>query len=175
VCVSVLLIALLDHILVNAPVLTPLSEGERQVMVSLADDIGPEARVLVLPTDDWAADRSSEWFPALSGLVSVATVQGSEWLPNGEFTRRIDAHDALLNCVYTADTTCLQEWIEGSPIPVDYIYVPQHEAIERAPYVEPGTPACTSIEASIHREGQYRLVLSSPAAHVYAVAPFPAP
>lgn len=166
---SALLLALIDNMLVNVPVLASLDTGEREVMGSLATVIGPSARVLVLPTDGWEADRSSEWFPALSGLVSVSTVQGSEWLPDGEFTKRIDAHDRLLHCVYTADLDCLESWISETESEIEYVYVPQHVAVEPHPYVDAGTPPCRGIEVAMRRDPKYTLLIDGSSVHLYAI------
>lgn len=55
-----------------------------------------DARFLVMPTNQWAADAPAEWFPALAQRASVSTVQGAEWLPDHEFRRRVELHNRLL-------------------------------------------------------------------------------
>ncbi len=53
------------------------------------------AQFLVMPTNQWAMDAPAEWFPALAERASISTVQGAEWLPDGEFRRRIERHSKL--------------------------------------------------------------------------------
>jgi hypothetical protein len=50
-------------------------------------------------------DDLSEWFPALTGMVSVGTPQGREW--TGTATATLEAHDRLQACVTDG---CVNEW-----------------------------------------------------------------
>lgn len=75
--------AWIASVLMGFLVLTP---GRRAAMAWSARNTPPDSRFLVLPiAPEWMSDRNSEWFPALAQRASVATVQGSEWLPKRRF------------------------------------------------------------------------------------------
>ena len=78
--------------------LSALSASERDAMRWISRETPPSSRFLVVTSERWPVDRSSEWFPVLAQRVSVGTVQGSEWLPSGEFARRVEANDDLRTC-----------------------------------------------------------------------------
>ena len=66
-------------------VLTALSPRDRAGMQWMAAHTDSSARVLVLTSSSWQIDKVSEWFPVLASRTSLATVQGSEWLPHRAF------------------------------------------------------------------------------------------
>ncbi len=51
---------------------------------------------VVSDTGPWVCDSWSEWFPYYAQRKSLYTVQGSEWLPHGEFSRRKRISQSLL-------------------------------------------------------------------------------
>ncbi len=85
-----------------------------------------DAKFLVIPTNDWAMDETAEWFPALANRASVTTVQGAEWLPDGEFRRRIERHEKLRGAQSWPAATAT-----GLP-PFDWVWRP-----DNAPQWEP--------------------------------------
>jgi len=76
-----------------------LSTDDRATNTWVAQNLPPQSRVLVLsPAEWWGTDRSSEWFPVLTGMESVATVQGYEWLPG--FSQRIERYNLVQHCFF---------------------------------------------------------------------------
>lgn len=106
------------------PHLAPLPAEERAAMAWVAANTPPDSRVLVLPVEPWAWDRSSEWFPVLTGRTSVATVQGSEWLGQGVYARKVEENDALRRCGHR-ERECLENWARDTGDDFSYIYIPK--------------------------------------------------
>ena len=66
---------------------------QRQAFKRVADAVAPgSAFVVVTGVGEWHRDIEAEWYPYLTGFTSATTVQGSEWLPRGGFSRRIELH-----------------------------------------------------------------------------------
>lgn len=114
-----------------------LPAGERRAMVWAAEHTPQNSSFLVVTGHDgetvrvdglgypdvpnWTDDRSSEWFPALSGRVSVATVQGREWLSAFESAQL--AYAALQRCALR-DTACLDRWSTTRGTSYTHVYLP---------------------------------------------------
>ena len=61
--------------------LSTLSQDDQEAMKWVAQNTTINTEFAVLSgRKRWGLDPVSEWFPALSGRISVSTVQGSEWL-----------------------------------------------------------------------------------------------
>ncbi|MGK2965671.1 MAG: hypothetical protein ACSLFM_08680 [Tepidiformaceae bacterium] len=78
----------------------PLPSEERDAMAWVAAETPEGARFAVI-TDAtrWSSDRSAEWFPYLTGRVSVSTVQGLEWVRGDAFEDARDAFEELQGVV----------------------------------------------------------------------------
>jgi hypothetical protein len=70
----------------------------------------------------WFIKSISEWFPALSGRISVATVQGSEWLPDHGYSNQISRYEKLQNCA-DKDYPCIFSWAIENNISLSYLWV----------------------------------------------------
>ena len=144
------------------PFLASLDRGDRTAMQWVATSTPPQSQVLVISGAAWANDRIAEWFPVLAQRHSVATVQGSEWLPKGEFTRRYDASEALAGCA-TADVTCVEKWSTSWSKPFTHLYV----AKTLGKRGMPGTDCCTALIASAASDPHYRRVYDGPGAAIF--------
>ena len=67
-------------------------------------------------------DASSEWFPALTGRTSLATVFGYEWLNDGKFGARVEIYQELQKCT-AQDVDCLNHWAQEIGRGLSYVYV----------------------------------------------------
>ncbi len=112
---------------VESPSLTSLTPAERAAYTWVEANTPSDARFLVMPHGIWETDKQTEWFPALSGRVSVATVQGTEWLPNDAFDRAIGLHDGAGWCGF-AGGDCLTQWGASHNEPFDYVLIPGGDA-----------------------------------------------
>jgi hypothetical protein len=92
------------------PAMRRVSPAERSAMAWVAANTSGDARFLVASTArSWWADPVDSWFPVLAQRASVATANGAEWLPGGEFRRRLEAYSALKQC-QVVDAACVEAW-----------------------------------------------------------------
>ncbi|HWQ83782.1 MAG TPA: 6-pyruvoyl-tetrahydropterin synthase-related protein [Anaerolineales bacterium] len=84
----------------------------------------PQARFLILTGDDPFSDPTSEWFPALTGRVSVATVQGYEWEAAQDFEQIKQRGRQVQECVQQTPA-CIKEWAAntGAEAGMEYDYI----------------------------------------------------
>jgi hypothetical protein len=136
---------------------TVLAKEERTAMAWTATSTPPSSRFLVISGDVWAMDRSSEWFPVLADRVSVATVQGAEWLPNREFAHRIDQHRRVQECG-DGDSACLAVWEMQTGKEFDYVYVATREFTEKC---------CARLRAALEQDPRYTQVFANPGAAIF--------
>ena len=77
-------------------------------------------------------DAWSEWFPVLAERHSQATVFGYEWVNDGKFGQRVEAYKSLQACAYE-DSSCLEEWNQGSGEETFYVYLSNQRGPTRFP------------------------------------------
>jgi hypothetical protein len=106
-----------------------------------------DSRFLLLTGASPWEDYISEWFPALTGRVSLATVQGYEWMPGRLFHKRSAEHKALQECL-RQDSHCLQRWSEQTGQPFSYVFL-----VRRAQSCVP-----SALEVALRAAPDYRLV-----------------
>jgi hypothetical protein len=105
------------------PSLRRVPPAEREAMAWVAAHVGAAERFAVITgVETWWVDPVDAWFPALTARASVATPNGAEWLPGGEFARRVRAHQALQRCC-GADPGCLTRWAESFGGEFSHVYV----------------------------------------------------
>jgi hypothetical protein len=131
----------------EAFVLVSVTPEQREAMRWASRETPSDSRFLVMPTGVWPADKESEWFPALSDRVSVATVQGREWLHDHEFDKWIAAHESLQTCSY-ASARCLDDWINETKTGFTHVYLPTYSSGE----------CCPGLQASLERDFRYTKV-----------------
>ncbi len=137
--------------------LEALSHDERAAMAWAAANTPPATRFVVLSGDAWSIDRSSEWFPVLAQRVSVATPQGTEWLPGREFANRVAQHTELQKCGLE-DSDCIGEWARASERPYDMVYVADRRTAK----------CCASLRFVLASDPRYTRVYRSPGAEIFA-------
>jgi hypothetical protein len=141
-------------------VLTPLPAPQRKALDWIARETPPDAAFLVVPDRSWQTDRLAEWFPVLTRRRSVATVQGSEWLPEGEFERRVKEYDSLKACI-RGSAGCLDRWAARTGKRFTHVVVP---------WVEPW-PCCKSLVTSLASDSEWTLRYQGAGARIYERAP----
>jgi hypothetical protein len=142
--------------------LESLDARDRAAMRWLATATPRDSRVLVITGSNWAADRIAEWLPVLAARKSVATVQGSEWLPGGEFDRRTDAYVKLSQCA-TRDVACVEQWATEHGKTYSHLYV----AKTMGRNGRPGTDCCTGVLSSALADPRFERVYDGPGATVF--------
>ena len=104
-----------------------------------------------------ADDRVSEWFPVLASRTSLATVQGSEWLPNRAFYAYIARQKRVVACAKSG-TTCLDSLRENAALRFTHVYVPNGI----------GVRCCRQLLAALRGDPRYQLIHDDDAATIFA-------
>lgn len=106
---------------------TALSSGTREAFAWIQENTAPGSRFLVLTgTSELFCDGKEEWFPALTGRVSVTTIQGTEWQRGAEFQAITGEAQPAQDCVRSSDPLACVEGLTYGPghlASYDYIYV----------------------------------------------------
>lgn len=140
--------------------LVALSPAERSAMNWVATSTPPASSYLIVAPQMWAANKTGEWFPVLANRTSVATVQGSEWLPNHAFGRRIAVDSAVESCAFSS-THCLDRVSQENGLTFTHVFIGK----------SPEDPCCTALRASLRNDPGYQVIYDGPGATVAAVRP----
>lgn len=115
-------------------------------------DFGPaDATYAVIEDQGHGRDAISEWFPALTGQVSVATTEGSEWLPGAQFVPRW-SHYALLQQCAGGGLPCLES--RHAEMPFTHVFVAR-------------STQTVAIEVALRQGTRYRLIHEEADAAIY--------
>jgi hypothetical protein len=140
----------------EATLLKPLGGDERSSLGWVSRETPADSTFLVVPSTGWEAAKTAEWFPVLAERVSMTTVQGTEWLPDGAFGDAVEAHDLAYLCGYTT-SQCLDDWRVDTGRSFDYVYVPK----------PPGGQCCEQLVDSLAADGAYRLAYDGRGATIF--------
>jgi len=99
-----------------------LSSEERESFQWIEQKTSPESQFLVLTSAQAMLDPVSEWFPAITERVSLATVFGFEWLSDRRFGQRIEEYQKLQLCLDEGDE-CLDNWAENNSVEYTHVYL----------------------------------------------------
>lgn len=139
-----------------------VSTLERAAFTWIVDNTPPKARFAILTYGDPFNTPAQEWFPALTGRVSLTTVQGYEWL--GTLFNRKEAFETLQNCIFE-DLACIEQWAAlGEERRYDYLYVYRGYIGGSGPYHLAG-----ELLASLDVARGYTLVYDTQAIKIYRV------
>jgi hypothetical protein len=146
----------------EAAFLAPLSGGERQALQWVAQETPADSRFLVVPDSSWETAKTMEWFPELAARVSVATVQGTEWLPGGRFDEAVQAYYEAFDCGYKTDS-CLDQWQLRWGLGFTHVYVRKWDSN--------GGQCCGTLVDSLRSDPRYRLVYDGAGATIFYLQP----
>lgn len=140
-----------------------LSHYDREAMQWTSVNTPATSKFIVVSgTEAWAIDALSEWFPALTGRVSVATVQGYEWLGKQQYDTQQDQHEELQQCA--AETVqCIESWSSEAGIEFSHIYVSKNPRDLREP-----EDCCRALRLSLLGSTNYEVIYDGPGATVFA-------
>lgn len=99
-----------------------LTEDDRSAFAWVEANTPSDAKFLLVTQRLPLNDAISEWFPALTGRISLATVFGYEWVNGGLFTQRIAVYEDLQACA-NQGLTCLEAWGKENDSSWSYIYL----------------------------------------------------
>lgn len=141
-----------------------LSQAERQALTWVSNNTPSSSRFLVMT---WQEDASIspilEWFPALTGRVSISTVQGREWLPGIQnFTARWLYFPDLQECLYK-DLPCVNAWLtKMEEAPINYLLFTLSSPTDAGEQER-----SSSLLVSVQQSKNYGLVYDSPDVVIY--------
>ena len=135
---------------------------DQRAAIGETDELAPEGRYLVVSGQFWAIDATAEWFPVLSEARSVATVQGHEWLGRSEFTRRLEASEALRSCASAGDR-CLAQWSETWDIDYTHVFIPKGSL--QGAYGD--SDCCTGLRLLLQASDEYAVIHDGPGATIF--------
>lgn len=156
---------MLLYLLVAAFLAAPrqgLTQAERDAMEWVRTSTPATCRFAVVSGIATAGtDYVSEWFPSLTGRISVATAQGREWLPGREYARVKEVHAGLQACA-VRDEECLAGWAQDAGLRYTHVLI-----------VKPSAGASRSgdggaLYTSLLRSSAYVLVYDTPDAAVFS-------
>ncbi|MFL5475764.1 MAG: hypothetical protein ACJ8A6_08755 [Gemmatimonadales bacterium] len=137
-----------------------LSHQELAAMGWVARETPSDARFLIVAGTPWEIDRNSEWFPVLAQRKSVATVQGFEYRPLGEFARKKRQYVDLQGCAGWV-SQCLQDWSRATGQSYSHVYIPK----------SPERNCCRLLRYSLERDPGYRMIYDGPGAVLFVRRP----
>lgn len=115
--------ALLAPALPSSPIAV-LRPGEVEALDWIDSNLPASSDFLVVSgLTRWGSDPLSEWFPAMTHAVSLATPQGKEW--TGGLREASERHLALQLCAQRG-LTCLVNWIAEGKTRFDYVLVAKY-------------------------------------------------
>jgi hypothetical protein len=142
----------------EAPFLVGLSRDERTAMGWVAQATPPEGRFLVVPDSTWETAKTAEWFPFLAKRVSVATVQGSEWLKGDAFSGRVEAFWLAMECGYRT-SACLDSWTAETGLFFTHVYIGKSDRGQ----------CCWTLHNSLAADDRYEVVYDGPGATIFVL------
>lgn len=89
---------------------------EHETLGWVTQNTPPKSRFLVLTGEAGFSDPLSEWFPALTGRVSLLTPQGHEWTPGSPLLENLQTYNKAQFCL-KEDEDCISAW------DFDYVYI----------------------------------------------------
>ena len=142
---------------------------EQAAMQWIRTDTPPDSKVLLLTFGDSLNLPFLEWFPSLTGRVSLTTVQGYEWLPGSSFYTRKDAFQELQPCL-TEDLACVEKWAAGQSLSYDYLLVDHGYVGDQQ--LDPSKPRFNDwIASQLRQSPQFHQVYATPLIEIFQASP----
>jgi hypothetical protein len=133
-----------------------LPEDQRMAMNWVRVNTPAAGRFAVITNiSDSGSDMVSEWFPALTQRVSLATPQGLEWLPNDRYQQYLRVYEQFEQCAKQT-VSCLAPLLptgKGTPV---YIYVTVDDSLSD-----------DGLLTSLSQSPEYSLVYAEPRVHIF--------
>ena len=129
---------------------------ERDAMEWIVQNTSQTSRFLVLTGESSLTDPLSEWFPALTGRISLLTVQGHEWTLKSPLLENLRAYNQAQACL-NHDESCLSNW------EFDYVYIrkirpmPEGNVVERP----------NILDVSMRESQDYKVIFENEAAMIF--------
>ena len=129
---------------------------EYQTLEWIRQNAPQTSRFLVLTGESSLTDPLSEWFPALTGRVSLLTVQGHEWTIDSPLPENLRAYNQAQACL-DDDGACLSAW------DFDYVYIRKVKPMPEGNVVlQPSI-----LDVSLRGSQDYRVIFENGTAVIY--------
>jgi hypothetical protein len=140
-----------------------LDNGHVAAMEWVGANSDPDARFAVISGRTWERDYLSEWFPALAGRTSVATVQGAEWTGITAFLERLAMYHQLQACA-GQPATCVDAWIDRWAAGQVDVFVPKGRLSG------PGSSSdcCPALRETMATSDRWVVIYDGPGATIFA-------
>lgn len=150
--------SMLAPFLPSSAVRTTLRPGELEAAGWINANLPANGRILVVSgREAWEEDPLSEWLPALTDQVSLATPQGKEWL--GGLREAAERHRDLQRCA-ALGVDCLRDWLVDGDVRFDYLLV--------ARYLAESPVQTMALQEGLARSGEYAVLFSNPHTILYS-------
>lgn len=157
--IGYLVVAMIYSLAIGSGLVKSLPVAEREAMDWARRNTPLDSKFLVLTAYESSDDRTSEWFPVLTGRTSLATVQGYEWLP-GQFSQRWNRYFELQGCG-RSEVACLDEWSKKTQQPYTHLYI-------RSSGNDLAATCCPALALSAGESRDLILIYDGPGALIYA-------
>ena len=136
-----------------------LTLAQRAAMAWISQGTPAAARFLLVSPGEIGIHWTNDWFPALTGRVSVTTYQGYEWLDKNLFLDRWSWSERAQQCA-TADGACLTDLGRAQQLDFGYVYISK-------PQTAYDTDATAALRQALARDPAFEMLYDGPGAQVY--------
>ena len=110
-------------------------------------------------------DSVPEWFPALTGRVSITTIQGNEWLPDHKFSQSVALQSGVQSCMEgPSPLSC----IENYHLQYEYLYIDNQGTLKDFCRVISPISRGENLVTALKNNNQYHLTYQSNAVTVFS-------
>jgi hypothetical protein len=120
------------------------------------------SRFLVITGNSPLTDPVSEWFPALTGRISIGTAQGYEWLKENSFEAVLTSSLELQQCA-DQSISCISAWANTNDQDFSYVYVHKMDSSEG----DSQTPNNSALAELLMQSTEYDTVYNSPEISIF--------
>jgi len=128
-----------------------LKDEDLLAMQWIKENTPRDSKFLVLTGLTPFDDSFSEWFPAITNRVSLATVQGKEWDAQQDFNRLIDGYEAAQTCLDKSER-CIANWEKDHGVNSDYIFIRLKDSTEAEGESYPSALARAFVESDKYEQ-----------------------
>ncbi|MGQ9684247.1 MAG: hypothetical protein ACUVX9_17085 [Anaerolineae bacterium] len=136
-----------------------LTGEQRTAMAWISQSTPADARFLLISPGEGGIHWTNDWFPTLTGRISVATYQRYEWLGKDAFLKRWPQSELAQRCA-TADGACLEAVRRSQQLGFAYVYIAK-------PRPEDTGDATGPLRRSLAHDAAYEMLYDGPGAQVY--------
>ena len=158
--VKIFFVGLLAYFMMSAFALTytesrslVLSESDLKAFDWIEANIPSGNYFAVMTGDSPLVDPTAEWFPALTGQISIGTVQGNEWDPTRDFNSVLNESKDLQLCIFQT-TSCFNAWVNRTGHRFDFVYFSKTRIENQVGGIRINIP----LEQSLIDSGQYNII-----------------